>query len=142
MFFLPFVDSFFAFLAENPLIRGVQGIMLTLASLLVFLVFWTTRDIAQRTNLLVAQLSCIFLVATLPIVGFFVYLLIRPVRTLKEKEVERSFADVLAILKERELRKGEVQAIKEKAKQLAVEKPSPARVTVSEPATEDSSTFA
>jgi len=39
---------------------------------------------------------CIILVAVLPVVGFFLYLLIRPARTIKERDLEemlRSLVD-------------------------------------------------
>lgn len=81
------MDGFLALLSENPLLRGVQMTLLGGAALLVFLVFFATRDILRRTQSLLYQLSCILLVAALPGIGFLLYLLLRPATTLQEREV-------------------------------------------------------
>lgn len=64
--------------------------------LLVFIIFLVTKDILQRTNSFFLMLISIVLVTFLPFVGALLYLLIRPSRTLAEKQVQ---ADIKFILK-------------------------------------------
>lgn len=80
---------FLSLITDNPAIRMIQISLLGVAAVAIYLVFFTTRDILLRTRSFFYQLGCIFLVAILPIVGFFLYLLIRPARTLKEREIEK-----------------------------------------------------
>lgn len=114
----------------DPLIRGVQIGLGVLAGGLVFLVFYATRDILRRTDSLLYQLACIFLVAALPVAGFFLYLLVRPSRTLKSREIEENVREILAILKER---KELIAEVKSKAKKHVEEwKKSDANVRIQE----------
>jgi hypothetical protein len=94
-FLLPIVDSMGAFFSEEPLVRTAQFALLAGAGLLIFLVFYTTRDILHRTRSLFYQISCILLVAAVPVAGFLLYLLIRPMRTVKEREMEEKIARIL-----------------------------------------------
>ncbi len=91
-YFLSFLQQFakpwLIFIAEDPALRIVQGAMLLSGIVVIFLVFYTTRDILLRTHSFFYMFFSIVLVALLPIVGFFLYLLIRPARTIKEREVE------------------------------------------------------
>ena len=89
-----FLEPWLLFLADDPMLRLLQGSMLLVGALVIFLVFFTTRDILLRTNSFLYMFVCILLVAALPIVGFLLYLLIRPARTLKEREL---YAMVLAL---------------------------------------------
>ncbi len=82
-FFTQFVES----VSANPTILLLQGGIGFFATLLVFLILFATRDIILRTHSFLFQLFCIALVALLPIVGFLVYLLLRPARTLREREL-------------------------------------------------------
>lgn len=84
-----FLEPWLLFLADDPMLRVLQLGMILLGSLVIFLVFYTTRDILLRTQSFFPMFFCILLVAFLPLVGFFLYLLIRPPRTLKEREMER-----------------------------------------------------
>lgn len=84
--FQSFVEPWLLFLAEDPLLRLTQGAMLLLAAFIIFLVFYTTRDILLRTHSFFYMFFCIVLVSILPVVGFLLYLLIRPARTIKERE--------------------------------------------------------
>lgn len=89
-FTLPaFLEPWSVFLAEDPLLRIMQAGMLLAGTIAVFLVFYTTRDILLRSNSFLYMFISIVLVAFLPVLGFFIYLLIRPARTLKEKETEQ-----------------------------------------------------
>ena len=83
-----FFEPWFVFLAEDPVLRMLQLGMLLAGTIAVFLVFYTTRDILLRTNSFLYMVLCILLVAMLPVVGFFLYILIRPPRTIKEREFE------------------------------------------------------
>lgn len=83
-----FLEPWLLFLSDDPLLRLLQAGMLLLGSLVIFLVFYATRDILLRTNSFIYTFISIVLVAALPIVGFMLYLLIRPARTLKERELE------------------------------------------------------
>lgn len=83
MQFLPFI------LTDNPVIRALQISLLVAAVVAVYLVLFTTRDILLRTRSFIYQSMCILLVALLPVLGFFLYLLIRPATTVREREMER-----------------------------------------------------
>ena len=116
-----------AFVSFDPLIRGAQLVLGILASVLIFLVFWTTRDILSRTRSLLYQLLCILLVAVLPIVGFFLYLLIRPTRSLAQKDLEATLQEVIELVKSRGVahqRRERVHTVKAQLKAKAVIRPS------------------
>ena len=83
-----FFDPWFTFLSEDPLLFLVQLLMLLTGAIVIFFVFYATRDILLRTNSFFYMFFCIVLVALVPLLGFLVYLLIRPPRTLKERELE------------------------------------------------------
>ncbi len=93
------LEPWMLFLADDPMLRAVQGGMLLLGSVVIFLVFYTTRDILIRTHSFVWMFFSILLVAALPVVGFLLYLLIRPSRTLKEKEMEKMLKDLSGTVK-------------------------------------------
>jgi hypothetical protein len=89
-----FLEPWLLFLADDPTLRLLQGRMLLVGALVIFLVFFTTRDILLRTNSFLYMFVCILIVAALPVIGFLLYLLIRPARTLKEREL---YAMLLAL---------------------------------------------
>ena len=89
-FFSPLAGIF----AQDPTLRLVQIGLLFIGALIVFLLLFTARDIILRTRSFLLQFFCIVLVAVLPGIGFLIYLLIRPSRTLKERELH---AEVLRI---------------------------------------------
>jgi len=93
--FLPTMDALFAFLSEDPVLRSLQFALLTGAALLVFTVFYTTRDILHRTRSLFRQVTSILLVAALPFVGFLLYFLVRPRLTLEEREMQDTLLRIL-----------------------------------------------
>ena len=86
---------FFSLLTDNPAIRAVQISLLGTAGVAIYLVFYATRDILLRTRSFFYQLGCILLVAIVPIAGFFLYLLIRPATTVREREMEKMLKKIL-----------------------------------------------
>ena len=75
------------FFLEEPFLRLQQAGVLSLGALLVYLILYTTRDILLRSNSLLYMLFSILLVTAFPIVGFLLYLLLRPARTIAEREL-------------------------------------------------------
>ena len=84
-----------AFFSSNPSVFAVQSAMMAAAAGVVFLVLFATRDIMLRTHSFVYQVFCILIVAVLPVLGFLLYILIRPSRTLTERRLERKMDAVL-----------------------------------------------
>lgn len=76
-----------ALLSDNPVLRLLQLALLCAAFAAVYLVFYVTRDILLRSESLAVQILCIVLTAALPIAGFFLYLLLRPAETLRQKKM-------------------------------------------------------
>lgn len=100
----------------DPLIRSFQIGLGVFAALLVFLVFYATRDVLKRSGSLTFQLFSIVMVAALPVVGFLLYLLIRPTETQRTKQMEKNVEEILTLLTER---KEKLQAVRTKAKSAA-----------------------
>jgi hypothetical protein len=90
-----FAQPWLVFLAEDPALRLLQAAMLLVGVVVIFLVFFTTRDILLRTHSFWYMFISIVIVAALPIAGFFLYLLIRPSRTNKEREMEELVTELL-----------------------------------------------
>ena len=90
------MQQWLLFISENPMLRLLQLVLVVLGVLSVFLVCFTTRDILLRTRSLLFQLLCIIL-SVIPIVGFLLYLLIRPARTIKERELMAKVDFLLAM---------------------------------------------
>ena len=76
------------FVMENPALRLSQGGLILFAVCILFLLFFALRDILLRTRSFWYQFLCIVIVALLPVIGFLIYLLIRPARTIRERELE------------------------------------------------------
>lgn len=91
------------FLSDDPAVRAAQVVLLSLGGLAVYLVCYATRDILLRTRSFLYQAASILLVALLPVVGFFLYLLIRPARTIVERENAGRLHRVLTLLEESEI---------------------------------------
>lgn len=91
-----FLEPWSIFLAEDPLLRILQFAMLLGGVIAVFLVFYTTRDILLRSNSFLYMFISILLVAALPVVGFFLYLLIRPSRTIKDRQFHAMLEEFIA----------------------------------------------
>ena len=88
------LEPWLLFLAEDPSLRLLQMGMLFIGIIVIFLVFYTTRDILLRTNSFWYMFVSIIFVAFIPVIGFFLYLLLRPARTLRERELEKMLTDV------------------------------------------------
>jgi hypothetical protein len=85
---MPFSTGFLTgFLSSDP-VAWVQASVLLIAGILIYLLLFTLRDILLRTRSFWYQFFCVLLVGCLPFFGFFLYLLIRPARTVKERELE------------------------------------------------------
>lgn len=84
--FLQLFDQLMKPFNGQPWLAPMLGIA---GAALVFFIFFTTRDILLRTRSLIAQLLCILLVALLPGVGFLLYLILRPARTVLQRETDR-----------------------------------------------------
>jgi hypothetical protein len=94
---MPFSAGFLSgFLPSDP-VTWVQGGVIAIAFILIYLLLFTLRDILLRTRSFWYQFFCVLLVGCLPVLGFLIYLLIRPARTVKERELE-SMLHTLGIL--------------------------------------------
>ncbi len=92
------VSTLLTFLSADPALRLMQGLLLALAVLVVYLVFFTLRDVLLRSRNFAFQLFSILLVAFVPVVGFLLYMLIRPVQTLAERRRDRLLRELHAVL--------------------------------------------
>ena len=84
----------FSWLSDDPVLQVVQVLLIFLAAILIFFVFFTTRDILLRSHSLVYQVGSIALVALIPVIGFLIYLLIRPQRTIRQRELEQKVEEM------------------------------------------------
>lgn len=91
------MQFFLSILTENPAVRAMQFTLLGTAVVSVYLVFFVTRDILVRTRVFWYQVGCIVLAALLPVLGFFIYLLIRPASTVRQREVEQMLRQLLKV---------------------------------------------
>lgn len=99
---MPFLQSITAFLTKDPM-RVVQSGIIAVSAILLFLLLFTLRDILLRTRSFGYQFFCILLVGALPILGFLLYLLIRPTRTLKQRETDEMLRALLDSKDEEEM---------------------------------------
>ena len=112
--FQTLLEPWLLFLADDPALRMLQLGMILLGAIVIFLVFYTTRDILLRTNSFIYMFLCIILVALIPVIGFFLYLLIRPARTLKERKMEEMLTSFLNKKSEKEKVKKEKKVVRKK----------------------------
>jgi hypothetical protein len=94
-----FAEPWMILLTDDPLLRAMQLGLLLCGALVVFTVFFVTRDILLRSRSFPAMLGSILLAAGLPLIGFLIYLLLRPSRTLAQKETDQKVDELLALLK-------------------------------------------
>ncbi len=81
------LDAVVQWFSADPMLVALQVTIFIVAGLLIFFVFYATRDIMLRTHSFLYQLLCIILVACFPVIGFLLYFLFRPARTVKEREM-------------------------------------------------------
>lgn len=93
-FLFSFFEPWLVFFSEDPVVLAVQTGLVVIVSLLIFLVFFTAKDIVRRSNSFAATILSIFLVAFLPLIGFLFYILLRPSLTLQEKELHKRVHDL------------------------------------------------
>lgn len=89
-----FLGSLVNLFTQDPFLLASQFLIIFLAGLVLFLIFFTLRDILLRTHSFPYQFLCILLVAALPVVGFLLYIIIRPARSLAQRETDRQISDV------------------------------------------------
>jgi RNA polymerase subunit RPABC4/transcription elongation factor Spt4 len=91
-------------LSESPLLEfAIKGALIYLAVLWFAMVVWVARDIVNRSNNILFQVSMILLNITLPVFGLVLYMILRPSRTLLEKyydEMEYDFISEHALQEE------------------------------------------
>lgn len=85
---MPFSAGFLTGLLPSDPIAWIQAGVLIIALILIYLLLFTLRDILLRTRSFWYQFFCVLLVGSLPVLGFFLYLLIRPARTVKERHTD------------------------------------------------------
>lgn len=97
--------SFFASLTaslqsvtSNPSVFLTQAGFGLIAVILVFLVLFTTRDVILRSHSFLFQFFSILIVAALPVIGFLLYLLIRPSTTLWQRTVKQDIHSLMSRL--------------------------------------------
>ena len=95
--------QFLTILSDNPGLRMAQIGLIVLAVIAVYLVCFTTRDILTRTDSFVYQLLCVLITALLPILGFLIYLLVRPTHTIYERETFEAVKKILAFTENAEV---------------------------------------
>lgn len=96
--FQKFLEPWILLLADDPLLRAMQIGLVLLGILVIFTVFYVTRDILLRSQSFLLMFFSILLTAFLPLGGFLLYLLIRPSRTLAEKELDRKVSEIHALI--------------------------------------------
>lgn len=99
-----FLEPWLLLLSQDPALRQLQLEMLGLGVIVIFLVFFVTRDILLRTHSFFAMFLSILVTAGLPVIGFFLYLLFRPSRTIKERENEEMLTEIIVLLREKQQR--------------------------------------
>ncbi len=80
----------------DPGLRFAQIGLIFFAVVVLFLLFFALRDILLRTRSFWYQFLCIVIVTLFPIIGFLIYLLIRPARTIRERELESMILTLVA----------------------------------------------
>jgi NADH:ubiquinone oxidoreductase subunit 6 (subunit J) len=101
MSFPSLVQSLLFFLSDDPALRLLQVVLLALSITIVFLVFWTVRDVLQRCDAFWQQLLWVVLVAFVPLVGFLLYVLLRPTTTRWQRRQTHLLRELLALQQKR-----------------------------------------
>jgi uncharacterized Zn finger protein (UPF0148 family) len=96
MEYLKYLERFIDFQSTSLVDIGLKGVLGYFALLWLAVVIWVARDVIDRTNSLIFQVSMITLNLFLPVFGLLIYLIIRPSKTLIEKYYEEMEYKVLA----------------------------------------------
>jgi hypothetical protein len=81
----------------DPVLRTAAALCGAALALLIFsLVVWTARDIAARSRDTLIRLTAVALVLILNVFGLVIYLLLRPVETLAERQERELIEELLA----------------------------------------------
>ena len=115
-FITSFTENLSALFSTDTPVLIVQIGMIVCAFVIVFLVLFATRDILTRTHSFFYQLFCILLVAVLPVVGFLLYLLIRPSTTNAQRRMRRDVEKILSRLNSIPQKRGQAPGSQEKDK--------------------------
>lgn len=110
--FLPTLDALLGVLSDDPAARVFQLGVLCLGVVSVYLLFYTTRDVLLRSSSIPFQIFSIFLVAFLPVMGFFLYLLFRPSQTIMEREMTEMLHDLSRVLRSAAALRGITKAVR------------------------------
>ncbi len=92
-------------MADDPVLLAAQCGLLLLGFLLVYLVFFTTRDCLLRSSSFLFTCFSILLVSMLPVAGFLLYILIRPATTVHERETAKMIRHIHDQLKKQQQHK-------------------------------------
>ena len=103
------LDPVLLFLSADPVLRTIQIALILLASVVVFSIFYATRDMLRRSHSFWLIALVIIIVAVFPIVGFLLYLILRPTETLRQHEADHMIHELYAEMKERRKARGQVQ---------------------------------
>ncbi|MFA6079901.1 MAG: hypothetical protein WC753_00265 [Candidatus Gracilibacteria bacterium] len=79
------------FLANLDINMLMRGLIAYIFIIWFCIVVWVAKDINNRTRSVLLQIFCILIVLFLTPLGIFIYLLIRPQKTLFEKIFEEEF---------------------------------------------------
>ena len=94
------VPSAFFILSSDPVFRTAQLAVLAFGLLDMFLILFATRDVLLRSRSFFFQAFAILITAVLPFFGFFLYVLIRPSQTIRQRETDAMLRALMKSKKE------------------------------------------
>lgn len=86
--------------SSDPTVFAMQVGAIVASAVVIYTVLWTTKDVIARSRSTLFQVSSILLSAALPVVGFFLYLLLRPTTTNAERALRKDMTEILVRLRE------------------------------------------
>lgn len=111
-FFESILSTTATLFSSDPAVFALQIAAVVASALVIYTVLYTTRDILLRSSSTLAQVGAILLVAALPIVGFFLYFLVRPSKTLFEKSLRRDLTELIVRTRETERKSEHLKILK------------------------------
>ena len=94
------LENFVVLFSSNPSVFFFQVFITVAGCIGVFFVLFTTRDVFLRSKSFLYQVFAIILVAGLPFLGFFLYILIRPSQTLAQRRLTKTVDAILTKLQQ------------------------------------------